>query len=76
MAEKRGQDDGGIRFGMRMVEDREKDLRDLKQLAKRRNSTLPDPPIRMQKKEADKLNHLSGTAFDREYPQYEAKDRK
>ena len=59
-----------------MVEDHGKDLQELKQLASQKNVTLPDSPNHGQKKEADKLEQLSGKAFDREYVKYEAKDHK
>lgn len=76
MAEKQAQDERVKQFGKRMVEDHGKDLRELKQLANQKNVTLPDAPNRGQRKEADKLGHLSGKAFDREYVKYEAKDHK
>jgi putative membrane protein len=76
LAEKQAQDDRVKQFGKRMVEDHGKDLHQLKQLAAQKNVTLPDAPDREQRKEADKLGHLSGKAFDREYVKYEAKDHK
>ena len=76
MAEKQAQDDRVKQFGKRMVKDHGKDLRQLKQLAAQKNATLPDSPNRAQRKEATKLGHLSGNAFDREYVKYEAKDHK
>lgn len=76
MAEQQAQDDRVKHFGKRMVEDHGKDLEALKQLASQKNVNLPDSPSHKQKKEADKLERLSGKAFDREYVTYEAKDHK
>ena len=76
MAEKQAQDDRVKQFGKRMVEDHGKDLQELKQLANQKNVTLPDSPNHEQTREADKLEQLSGKAFDREYVKYEAMDHK
>jgi putative membrane protein len=76
MAQKQAHDSRVKDFGKRMVDDHGKELQELKQLASQKNVTLPDAPNHEQKKESEKLSHLSGNAFDREYVKYEAKDHK
>lgn len=76
MAQKQTQDDRVKQFGKRMVDDHGKELDELKQLATRKNVTLPDAPNKEQSAEADKLSKLSGKEFDKEYVKYEVKDHK
>lgn len=74
MAQGQAEDPGVKAFGERMVEDHGRDLEELKQIASRKNASLPDSPSHKQKAEADKLSKLKGKSFDREYVQYETKD--
>jgi putative membrane protein len=76
MAQKQAADERVKEFGKRMVADHGKDLENLKQLASKKNVTLPDAANAEQRKEADKLAKLSGAAFDKEYVKYEMKDHK
>jgi putative membrane protein len=54
-------------FAQRMVSDHEKANDELKQIATSKNITLPTGPDAKQKKERDRLEKLSGAAFDRAY---------
>ena len=61
-------------FGNRMVTDHGKALDELKQFAKTKGIAIPTEGNAEQKKEADKLAKLSGSAFDREYADAMVKD--
>ncbi|MDB5958844.1 MAG: hypothetical protein JWP59_138 [Massilia sp.] len=76
LAQKQAADERVKQFGKRMVDDHGKDLQNLRQLASRKQLTLPDTPNDKQRQEIDKLTRLSGAGFDREYVEYEAKDHK
>jgi putative membrane protein len=54
-------------FGQRMIDDHSKAGEELKQLAVRKNITLPELINDEQKSMTDKLSKLTGTAFDKEY---------
>jgi len=54
-------------FAKRMVDDHSKANDKLKQVASTKNLPLPNDLPSDAKREADKLNELSGTQFDKEY---------
>lgn len=54
-------------FGQQMVDDHTKGLQDAQQVAQGKNIALPTEPDARHKKMADKLNRLSGAAFDKAY---------
>jgi len=54
-------------FAEKMVDDHTKGLQDVQQVAQSKNLTLPTEPDRKHQAMADKLNTLSGDAFDRAY---------
>lgn len=76
MAEQRASDEGVRKFGKQMVADHGKDLEALRQLAQQKQVKLPDTMNDDQRKEAARLEKLSGKDFDREYVKYEVKDHK
>jgi len=63
-------------FAQRMVDDHGKANDKLKQVASARNVTLPTDPPADAKREADKLNKLSGPQFDKEYMKNMLSDHK
>jgi putative membrane protein len=63
-------------FGQRMVDDHTKANDELKEIAARKNVTLPDGPNASQKATRDRLSKLHGAAFDRAYMQDMVKDHK
>jgi len=67
MAASKGTSPDVKNFGNRMVTDHGKALDELKQLAQTKGVTLPTDVSAEQKAEADKLNKLSGSAFDKAY---------
>jgi putative membrane protein len=74
LAQQRGSDERVRNFGQQMVTDHGKDLRQLQQLAAQKKIQLPETMNDDQRKEAEKLNKLSGQEFDKEYLRYEARD--
>jgi putative membrane protein len=74
LARQRGSDERVRNFGKQMVTDHRKDLQQLQQLAAQKKIQLPETINDDQRKEAEKLNKLSGKEFDKEYLKYEAKD--
>jgi putative membrane protein len=54
-------------FAQKMVDDHTKGLQEVQQVAQNKNVTLPTEPDAKHKKMADKLNGLSGAAFDKAY---------
>lgn len=54
-------------FAQKMVDDHTKGLQEVQQVAQSKNVTLPTEPDAKHKKMADKLNSLSGAAFDKAY---------
>lgn len=54
-------------FAQKMVDDHTKGLQEVQQVAQSKNMTLPTEPDKKHQALADKLNSLSGTAFDRAY---------
>ncbi|HKC63031.1 MAG TPA: DUF4142 domain-containing protein [Pyrinomonadaceae bacterium] len=67
LAAQKGQSADVKKFGQRMVDDHSKANDELKQLATRKDVTLPTDLTSEQKNEKDKLSKLSGAAFDKEY---------
>lgn len=63
-------------FGQHMVMDHGKAGQDLQALAARKGATLPSEPSAAQQKEIDRLNKLSGAAFDKAYVALMVKDHK
>ncbi len=63
-------------FGQHLVNDHTAAENQLQQIATKKGLTLDTQPSRAQKSEYDKLNKLSGAAFDKELARYEAKDHK
>jgi putative membrane protein len=56
-------------FAQQMVDDHSKGLQAVQELARNKNVTLPTAPDAQHRAMADKLNGLSGDAFDRAYLQ-------
>ena len=54
-------------FAQKMVDDHTKGLQEVQQVAQSKSVTLPTEPDAKHKKMADKLNGLSGAAFDKAY---------
>ena len=54
-------------FAQQMVDDHTKGLQEVQQVAQAKNVTLPTEPDAKHKKMADRLNALSGEAFDKSY---------
>jgi putative membrane protein len=54
-------------FAQQMVDDHTKGLQAVQDVARSKNVTLPTEPDAKHKKMADKLNGLSGAAFDKAY---------
>ena len=65
---------GVKQFGEQMVTDHGQAGEKLKQIALAQGATLPDQPTAKQQKEIDRLNGLSGEAFDKEYVSLMVKD--
>jgi putative membrane protein len=55
------------KFAQQMVDDHTKGLQEVQQVAQSKSVTLPTEPDAKHKKMADRLNSLSGAAFDKEY---------
>lgn len=56
-------------FAQQMVDDHTKGLQAVQDVAKNKNMTLPTEPDRKHKAMADRLNGMSGSAFDQAYLQ-------
>jgi len=63
-------------FGQRMVDDHTKANSQLMQIASQKGMTLPTAMSATQQKDMDKLNGLSGAAFDKAYVAMMVKDHK
>lgn len=74
LAAEKGQSDDVKKFGQRMVDDHSKAEQDLEGVASKNNMALPNEPSAMQKAEQQKLERLSGAAFDRAYMKMMVKD--
>ena len=69
LAEQKAASDSVKEFGKRMATDHSKANDELKQLADQKGVALPANIDRGHKRTLDRLNKLSGAAFDREYMQ-------
>ena len=74
LATEKAQSDDVKKFGQRMVDDHTKAEQDLEGVASKNNMSLPSEPSAMQKAEQQKLEKLSGAAFDRAYMKMMVKD--
>jgi len=74
LATEKSQSDDVKKFGQMMVDDHSKAGDDLKGVASKNNLTLPDDVNAQQKAEQQRLEKLSGAAFDRAYMQMMVKD--
>lgn len=67
MAQSRSSNDEVKAFAQQMIDDHGKALADVQALAQSKGVTLPAEPDARHKREADKLDKLSGDAFDKAY---------
>lgn len=74
LATQKAQSDDVKKFGQRMVDDHQKAEQDLEGVASKDNLTLPKQPNAAQKAEQQRLEKLSGAAFDHAYMQMMVKD--
>src|SRR5438270_6441861 len=74
MATEKAQSDDVKQFGQHMVDDHSKAGEELKGIASKNNWTMPDDVSPEQKATAQRLEKLSGTAFDRAFMQVMVKD--
>ena len=74
LATEKSQNDDVKKFGQMMVDDHSKAEEDLEGVASKNNWTLPKEVSAQQKAEQQRLEKLSGAAFDRAYVQMMVKD--
>ena len=74
LATQKAQSDDVKRFAQKMVDDHQKAEQDLEGIASKNNLTLPKTVSAQQKAEQQRLQKLSGAAFDRAYMQMMVKD--
>jgi putative membrane protein len=74
LATEKSQNDDVKKFGQMMVDDHSKAEQDLEGVASKNNWTLPKEVNAQQKAEQQRLEKLSGAAFDRAYVQMMVKD--
>lgn len=74
LAQQKASSDAVKQFGQRMVNDHTKASSELKDIAGRKNLTLPADMSAADKAEYDRLSKLSGKDFDRAYVQYMMRD--
>jgi len=74
LATQKAQSDDVKKFAQRMVDDHQKAQQDLEGVASKNNLTLPKTVNAQQKAEQQRLNKLSGAAFDRAYVQMMVRD--
>jgi putative membrane protein len=74
VAVEKGTNDGVKRFGQRMVDDHSKGNEELKAVAAQKGMTVPSTMNAKQKATMDRLQRLSGAAFDRAYMDDMVKD--
>lgn len=74
LATQKSQNDDVKKFGQRMVDDHQKAQQDLEGVASKANFALPKTVNAQQKAEQQRLEKLSGAAFDRAYMQMMVKD--
>jgi putative membrane protein len=67
LAQTKSQNEQVKTFSQKMIDDHNKALDDIRQLAQTKGVTLPTEPDRMHKAMAARLQRLSGDAFDRAY---------
>lgn len=67
LAQEKSQNDQVKTFAQQMIDDHTKALQEVQTLAQAKGVTLPTEPDSKHKKMADKMNKLSGTAFDKRY---------
>lgn len=67
MAQEKGASEDVKRFGAQMIEDHQKALTELQELARTKDVELPTEPDAKHKLVATGLKALSGAAFDKEY---------
>ena len=61
-------------FGQRMVQDHTQAGQELQQIAEQQNLKLPEQPAASDKAQSQRLNGLSGQAFDRAYMEHAVQD--
>jgi putative membrane protein len=76
LAASKGTNDEVKQFGQKMVDDHSKANEELKSLAEQKGVTLPTDLKPADKQFHDKLDKLSGAAFDKAYMQYMVMDHK
>ena len=74
LATEKGQSDDVKKFGQKMVDDHSKAQEDLEGVASKNNWAVPKEVNAQQKAEQQRLEKLSGAAFDRAYVQMMVKD--
>ena len=74
LATEKGQSDDVKKFGQKMVDDHSKAQQDLEGVASKNNWNIPKDVSAEQKAEQQRLEKLSGAAFDRAYVQMMVKD--
>ena len=74
LAAEKSQNDDVKKFGQMMVDDHSKAEQDLEGVASKNNWTVPKDVSAQQKAELQRLEKLSGAAFDRAYVQMMVKD--
>ena len=74
LATEKGQSDDVKKFGQKMVDDHSKAQQDLEGVASKNNWNVPKDVSAEQRAEQQKLEKLSGAAFDRAYVQMMVKD--
>jgi putative membrane protein len=74
LATEKSQNDDVKKFGQRMMDDHTKAEQDLEGVASKDNLTVPKGPNAEQKAEKQRLEKLSGAAFDRAYMHLMVKD--
>jgi len=76
LALQKSSDDQVKQFAQRMVDDHSKMVDELKPVAEQLGVKIPDGPSKGQKKKMDKMQALSGDAFDQAYIKDMVKDHK
>jgi len=76
LALQKSSDDQVKQFAQRMVDDHSKMVDELKPVAEQLGVKIPDGPSKGQKKKIDKMQALSGDAFDQAYIKDMVKDHK
>ncbi len=74
LAAQKGSSDGVKKFGQKMVDDHSAANDKLKAIAAKKNMTLPSDMTAKDKAEMQRLQNMSGAAFDKSYTAYMLKD--